>query len=203
MSKCNICGGPYKKIVTEVDPDTGETRQVEITVPCLGHEGVHPRLWNKHNDHQRYTHLLFDREMKRKAVLYRNKGVSPEEETQARELQEDSHEEGKERTESQKTDTTRKSEETKHTPRPSKETSVLAKAKAKSAASGGSETVELFNMRGEREFFRFQAGELVLYDRVGRNKDQVRLTLLEVDEITKAERMGGWARLWRKYERRS
>jgi len=43
---CNICGLPKKIKVMEEDPDTGEQVEKEITIPCLGHEGLFTWCWN-------------------------------------------------------------------------------------------------------------------------------------------------------------
>jgi len=44
--KCSICGYPDVVSYKEENPETGELVTRTHEVPCLGHIGIHPRLWN-------------------------------------------------------------------------------------------------------------------------------------------------------------
>lgn len=44
---CGICGLPGIVKYSEIDPDTGVLIQKEHKVGCVGHDGIHPSMWNK------------------------------------------------------------------------------------------------------------------------------------------------------------
>ena len=52
--KCNICGYPALVEYDEWDEEAGETIHHAHVVPCLGHWDVHPSLWNKSKDYEKY-----------------------------------------------------------------------------------------------------------------------------------------------------
>ena len=53
-NKCNICGLPGVIVYQEMDEHTGRVEKKSHTVGCLGHQGIHPSLWNKHPDFHKY-----------------------------------------------------------------------------------------------------------------------------------------------------
>jgi len=46
--KCNICNLPGPVTYKEVDEDTGKIEEKTHNVGCLGHEHLHPSVWNFH-----------------------------------------------------------------------------------------------------------------------------------------------------------
>lgn len=54
---CNICNLPG--VVTYTDTDkNGRTITKTHEVLCVGHEGVHPSLWNMHPEYTEYQKFL-------------------------------------------------------------------------------------------------------------------------------------------------
>jgi len=51
---CNICGYPKTIIIKELDEETSRMVEKKQIVNCLGHEYLHPSIWNmnsmKHSD---------------------------------------------------------------------------------------------------------------------------------------------------------
>ena len=52
--KCNICGYPGRVTYTEIDRESGKRVTESHEVPCLGHDGIFPHLWNQHPQYVAY-----------------------------------------------------------------------------------------------------------------------------------------------------
>jgi hypothetical protein len=57
-NQCNICGHPSTVIYREKDKETGVIVTKQHIVACLGHIGIFPHLWNKHQKHEKYRRYL-------------------------------------------------------------------------------------------------------------------------------------------------
>jgi hypothetical protein len=56
--QCNICGYPDYVSYQEKNEDTGKIETLTHIVECLGHEDVHPSLWNKSKDYDKYQKFM-------------------------------------------------------------------------------------------------------------------------------------------------
>jgi hypothetical protein len=63
---CNICGLPDMVEYMEKDEDTGAITLKKHMVPCLGHDGVHPLLWNMHPEHDKFKKFYLQQKNKSK-----------------------------------------------------------------------------------------------------------------------------------------
>jgi len=64
---CNICGFPGKITYKEEDRDTGKVKTTTHEVKCLGHEGIHPSMWNRHPEYTKYQKYALRRKRENNA----------------------------------------------------------------------------------------------------------------------------------------
>lgn len=58
---CNICGCPATVKYYEKCEDTGAMKEKSHIVPCLGHSGVLPHLWNMHPLYDKFHQYFINR----------------------------------------------------------------------------------------------------------------------------------------------
>ena len=58
LNKCNICGYPKYIKIKVFNEELNRMKEESHLVGCLGHIGIHPSMWNKHPDYDKYRKTL-------------------------------------------------------------------------------------------------------------------------------------------------